>query len=261
MSAVVGFAKDVGEQLFYRGPVEIATKFYRKGLFETLATWGSDEGAEKIYKLAIWVLKFLGDRFKIAAREIKMTLDVAYGVMIFKSIGNSFVEVNDGGPRFKLPDASKAVSTVLLTLGAACRFVDFMVNGIKLVSTPVFGQISDRLGQYKVFQYHPMSFLISKPHDFCFLFASVASSIETEVMNWKKFREARQQYFAAIAQNQPASSVSWASIFLSPGNILKHVGNIGKIVLIWCGRACSNQPWYIVAAGVVAVAAVIKSVV
>lgn len=236
---VVSLAIHAGVQVFWKGPREIAQKSYNKGIIRILYDWGSDEGVEKLYKMAIWTFKLLGDNFKAAAHDIKIALDVAYGTMLFKSVAKSFVD--EKRYRFKLPERKNLTSSILQTLGSACRFVDFLTKGVKLISIPVLGKISDRLGQYKVFQYQPLSFLANRPHDFFFLFASLASSTEIVVQNYLNIRAGR----------------GGVQDILSPLNILSHISNMGKVTLICFGHF-AMQPWYIAVAGVSNVAGLLR---
>jgi hypothetical protein len=225
-------ARKIGKQIFYESPKDFCKGAYRKGLPSILNDLSKDDGAEKVYKIAVWVLPLLGDRFKPANTAIKQTLGILYGTMIIKNIKVMVVD--------KKTTRYNVVSTVLLTIGSFSQLIRFITRELQIVQIPIFGEISNEMGKYKIFHLPVIQGLRLNPKDFFIFFGSIALSIEMLVKHIEDYKKAKKS----------GKDYDFIKHALSPLDILKHISNIGKVILISCSSFGAGHIWYIAIAGV-----------
>jgi hypothetical protein len=212
----------------YNGTVEVAHRLYQQGVIKSAYRTYNLVGLEKFSKVILASIDLVHHHpaMKGVFTDMRKTFndqkDVYYAAMVVDSL-SGFVRVRNGRINFYIPD----IVEVLYAIGNVCETGKFLQKqGVFRFEQCT--QIANRLGSVKVFNvkpfnYRPLANFTQTPKD-PFVFAAIGITL---ARSFKELTSPSGHTEVAREANRRRQ--------LSPDNILRQVGNVGKLYLIWNG--------------------------
>lgn len=216
---------------------EVGNAFYNKGIFNVLNEWATTgDGIERMTRVFVWgvsVASSVVPHIFIASQRVANDArEFLYTMLFFRSLAQ--LTEQPGYPKLTRYNIT---STVLLAIGGLSELVQFSLR-TQIVETTLFKKWSSELGQYQVFQYSPVNTLLSRPSQFFLFASSLASSVEN-------------------IYEHSVKNHSWSNS-LKARDILLHIGNGGKMMLVFFNNIPDSNRYIIAVNGAVQIADLIQ---
>lgn len=230
----VGMAMPVriAKHLAYDVPKDIACRLYGKGFSRICNEVATIKGLQAVTKSNETFLPWIQEAARTS--EVLQAVDFSLGETIASNslmcafiygtgwldALNQFIAKNG---RFQLP-AKNPLTLSLLLAGASCNGLDYLYSLQLLPGREFFALASSQIGGFKVFSYAVINIpvlrcLALKPKDFFIVFACIS-------MSWDVIKAGNERR---------AKGADFIEAYLQTDDLLKHAGNLGKVVLISVG--------------------------
>lgn len=204
-------------------------------------------GLEKVSKSLISTLLLasvtlrVNGAFAEVLKSLKDQKDFYYGVQFIDNIGK-LLRYNQLTQRVEFKNYWELdVVEVLLTIGSCLQAGKYLQKQ-KVFSFQQCTDLANKMGQYKLFTYRPFTCLCETPKDFFLFVASsldVARSVKLLLLpsghNGKNGRPMMEWIRESIYSSDVAQRHIIRRRQVSTENLLKQIGNMGKMYLVWNG--------------------------
>lgn len=216
----------------------VGRKIYDKGfsnVLNDLVTTG--DGIEKISRLAVWILSVAASSTQVMTLAAERVLGDAREFLCTLLFFRSLAEITNQKEKLS---PYRMTSAVLMAIGTATEFVHFTLR-TQILQTTLFNKWSTELGQYSIFQLPVLSHLKTQPSQFFLFLASLTNSLEIVYRRYN--------------QNQKHSSLK---DYFHMQDVLSHIGNGGKMFLIFFNQFPHSTHYFKIVDGVVQVAGLLQ---
>lgn len=221
--------------ILYNSTIGWMQQGYQEGFWRGLHRIYSLTGFEKISKALIADIEFLeyftqvGETFKSVNKALNHQKDLIYGTNFIDSIANC-LRLQNG----RIVFVRQTITRSLYAIGSFFE-AGKLAQKYGMCKLEVFSGIANQLGSYEVFGYKPFTYrpfasFCERPKDF-FILCACINDLGDHLLQFIKARTYDNRVRV-----------------LSVDNLLRTGGNIGKLLLIWCGSTQFQAPWYKVAA-------------